>query len=122
VWVIQEATVGSNPIFVCGDRAVEWNVMAYAINESLLHGPLARVFATKTDESELARSDPITAATHLIQMCLARAQIKSNKLQSFQEILVDMTAGYEATDLHDRIYGLLGLSSHQEDAELRRDY
>jgi hypothetical protein len=121
VWVIQEAAVGSNPIFICGDRAVEWDVMAYVIQETLLHGPLARMLAITVDESESSQSQPVNAAMHLIQMSAARVQAQSKKFSPFQNILMDMV-GYEALDPHDRVYGLLGLSSDRGDPELSPNY
>jgi hypothetical protein len=120
-WVIQEVALGSEPLFVCGDRAVEWEVMVQAMKGVLLHGVLARMFSTNAKDPTVPTAKPIVAATNLSQMALARYKVKTKKLSSFQETLVDM-AGFGVTNPVDRVYGMLGISREEDRKELKPNY
>jgi hypothetical protein len=121
VWVIQEAAVGSDPIFICGHRAVNWNVMASVITNLLVEGSLMRLLISNPEDPNSPLTQPVKAATHVTQMSAARTQVHLDKLPNFQDILMEMI-GYDATNERDRVYALLGLSCDQEDIELRPDY
>jgi len=120
-WVIQEAALGVDPIFVCGDRGVKWEVMVQVMKEILLNGVLARMFSTNSKDPKIPTAKPIIAATNLHQKALARDKVQTNKLSSFQETLVDM-AGFGITDDRDRVYGMLGISREEDRKELKPDY
>jgi hypothetical protein len=96
--------------------------MANAIGEIFKRGSLLQLLVkSNPEDSEIAQSQPINAALHMIQMSVARIQVKSKTLPSFQDTLMEM-AGYDATDAHDRVYALLGLSSDRDNAELCPNY
>jgi hypothetical protein len=120
-WVIQEAALGSDPVFVCGDRGVEWEVMVQVMKEIFLNGVLARMFSTNSKDPKVPTAKPIVAATNLYQMALARDKVQMNTLSSFQETLVDM-AGFGVTDDRDRVYGMLGISREEDRKEWKPDY
>jgi hypothetical protein len=120
-WVIQEAALGSEPIFICGDRGVEWEVMVQVMKGIFLNGVLARMFSTNSKDPKVPTAKPIVAATNLHQMALARVKVQTNTLSSFQETLVDM-AGFGVTDDRDRVYGMLGISREEDREKLKPDY
>jgi hypothetical protein len=106
IWVLQEFKRARNPIFQCGQALFSWNGMRVALQKlsSLdlqvgrthvrLLGEIGKAVSmdlTREDLPADANIDPVHAAHYLVRM-------------------LRIYGGCQATEAHDKIYGLLGLS------------
>jgi hypothetical protein len=107
VWVVQEFKRGRNPIFQCGHASFVWDRTGEILQEFWISdhhvdlknlkllgetGKIISMASTRIDISVDANTDPQQAAQNLIRM-------------------LRVYCGYRATEAHDKIYGLLGLSN-----------
>jgi hypothetical protein len=117
VWVIQEVSVGRNPLLICGGRAVKWDSIAYMALMLSAHDVLFRVYEDDVNRLQLLPQGLINLGTMYEARCVQQEQ----ESEMLQEILLGLYH-FDATVSHDKIYALLGLAVDAADAELQPDY
>jgi Heterokaryon incompatibility protein (HET) len=120
IWVVQEVAVASNPVFICGDRAVTWDDLQYVTFKMFQYSLTMLLKSNPNDRHQLPLA-PLAAMSFLSAMGGARAVKQQQKSNSLQEALIQLHH-FNATDPRDKIFALLGLATDAEDAVLNPDY
>ena len=119
IWVVQEVVVASDPVFICGNRALRWGTLVYVATRLFQHA-IAHLLGHNPDDPLTALSAP-EGVNRLPAVAEARAMKQEHESESFQDTLIGMYS-YHATDPRDKIYALLGIATDTEDVMLNPDY
>ncbi|KAH8591128.1 heterokaryon incompatibility protein-domain-containing protein [Bisporella sp. PMI_857] len=107
VWVLQEFKRGRNPVFQCGHASFVWDRT----------GEILQELWTSNGPVDLKNLKLLGETGKIISMASTRIDISVDAnigCQQAAQNLVRMLrvyCGYQATEAHDKIYGLLGLSN-----------
>jgi hypothetical protein len=105
IWVVQEVCVGCSPVFICGDRAVDWSSISSLAMKILTLG-LDVLFTNYGDH--LVRPVP-DGFNYLATMFEARCVVQNNEEEPLQEALLGLHH-LNATDPRDKIFAVLGIA------------
>jgi hypothetical protein len=119
VWVVQEAAVGANPLFVCGNRAIDWDTLAYVCLKFFGHS--VEVLVRLDDKEPNGNPAPPEGLVNMGIMHEARCVYQENEPETFQEALMGLYH-FNASDLRDKVFALLGLAVDTDDPALFPDY
>lgn len=113
VWVIQEVTRGTPITILCGEKAMNWKIFAIGV----------RVIGMCVRMNQLW---PIAQIDHetevgLIHICSTLSKLSWLRELSFADMLY-YASNYDATDIRDKIYALLGCSSNKSINQFHVDY
>jgi hypothetical protein len=123
IWVVQEVAMASNPIFVCGNRAVVWPVFS-EIAIAIVDHSLASLFMTDTEDTyidDALISSAFGSLHSLVRMTRARNMKQGKAEEPIQDNLIRFHH-FDATDSRDKIFALLGLAADADDVMLNPNY
>jgi hypothetical protein len=119
IWVIQEVVMGRDPVFICGDRAIEWDLMHY-ITTRLFQHSLDNLFTYNPDDPIRPLPGP-DGVGRLMAINEVRAMKQGGESENFQDTLIGMYS-FKCSNPRDKIYGLLGIATDTGDVILDPDY
>lgn len=120
IWVVQEVTLGRNPVFICGNRGIPWDILLLVCTTMDACGEFHSAMERKIGAHEFAH-DPGLSAARIKRMGIARSLKQSRRSAMLSKMLLSMYI-FDSTDPRDKIFALLGIATDAEHSMLDPNY
>jgi hypothetical protein len=128
VWVVQEVVLARTRVLLCGRDEIAWEHFHRGLNQLLDLPELneREEQEEQVDAATVTRMAVPYGVAAVIMLTAWERKLHQSHPEGFpgDRILVTLTKffRFEATDLRDKIYGLLGLLDHDNELGLEADY